>query len=128
MCVHLNMLKRGRSVQLERLYHRVTSSVPVNHPLIVAGDFNDWSQHASNFLMDGAGLNEVFFSLHGAHATTYPSRFPVLRLDRIYARGLEAVDGEILSRPPWSQLSDHAALYAELVVPGETTRSGSTQL
>jgi endonuclease/exonuclease/phosphatase family metal-dependent hydrolase len=117
MCVHLNMLRRGREMQLKQLCRRVMLSVPRNESLLVAGDFNDWREDASDFLFKGVGLSEVFLSLTGSHATTYPSKFPVLRLDRIYARGLEPVGGEILIRDPWGDLSDHAPLFAELLLP-----------
>jgi endonuclease/exonuclease/phosphatase family metal-dependent hydrolase len=116
MCVHLNMLRRGRETQLKHLCRRVVRSVPRNEPLLVAGDFNDWREDASDFLFKGIGLSEVFLDLTGEHAATYPSRFPVLRLDRVYARGLEPLSGDVLSRPPWENLSDHAPLYAELLL------------
>jgi len=103
-------------VQLRELSRKVSSTVPQSEPLVVAGDFNDWGEHASDFLSEGAGLSEVFYQLKGAHAQTFPSRFPILRLDRVYARTLEPLEGRVLSKPPWSTLSDHAALFAELLI------------
>jgi endonuclease/exonuclease/phosphatase family metal-dependent hydrolase len=119
MCVHLNMLRRGREMQLKHLCRRVVRSVPNEEALIVAGDFNDWQEDASEMLFKGVGMHEVFLNLTGAHAPTFPSRFPVLRLDRIYARGVDPVGGEILCCSPWESLSDHAPLYAELLLPGK---------
>jgi endonuclease/exonuclease/phosphatase family metal-dependent hydrolase len=52
----------------------------------------------------------------GAHAPTFPSSYPLLRLDRVYARGVRALGGEILNGPPWDALSDHAPLLAQLEV------------
>jgi endonuclease/exonuclease/phosphatase family metal-dependent hydrolase len=62
------------------------------------------------------GAQEVFHFLNGAHAKTFPSWLPALRLDRIYYRGLRVQSGQCLTEPPWSQLSDHAALFAEMVI------------
>lgn len=116
LCVHLNMLRRGREQQLRDLSRRVVQSVSLHEPLLVAGDFNDWREDASRFLFEGVGLTEVFLHLKGAHAVTFPSSYPLLRLDRVYARGLDPLQGEILTRSPWGALSDHAALYAELLL------------
>jgi endonuclease/exonuclease/phosphatase family metal-dependent hydrolase len=41
-------------------------------------------------------------------------RWPLLRLDRIYYRNARLTDPQVLSTPPWSRLSDHAALTAEV--------------
>jgi endonuclease/exonuclease/phosphatase family metal-dependent hydrolase len=41
-------------------------------------------------------------------------KFPLFRLDRVYARGLSMVGGRALSGQPWDVLSDHIPLYAEL--------------
>lgn len=116
ICVHLNMLRRGREQQLAALCRRIVQRVPRYEPLIVAGDFNDWHEGASEILIQRSGLEEVFYALTGTHAVSYPSQFPVLRLDRVYQRGLTPRDGEVLARPPWDALSDHAPLYVEFGV------------
>jgi endonuclease/exonuclease/phosphatase family metal-dependent hydrolase len=38
----------------------------------------------------------------------------VLRLDRIYVRGFAIDKAEVHYGPPWSRISDHAALTAHL--------------
>jgi len=42
---------------------------------------------------------------------------PVFRLDRIYARGLTAVDARVHYAFPAGRMSDHAALAATFEVP-----------
>lgn len=116
MCVHLNMLRKGRDAQLKHLCRRVMKNVAEHEPLIVAGDFNDWQESATRQLFDDIGVHEVFLNLLGAHAPTFPSSYPLLRLDRVYARGVRALGGEILNGPPWDALSDHAPLLAQLEV------------
>jgi endonuclease/exonuclease/phosphatase family metal-dependent hydrolase len=59
----------------------------------------------------------VFCHTHGRHARTFPARLPLLRLDRIYVRGVAACRPLPLPRRPWAQLSDHAPLAAEIELP-----------
>ena len=116
MCVHLNILRKGREAQLKHLCQRVLRSVPEDHPLIVAGDFNDWQEGASTLLLNDIGAEEVFLNLTGKHAPTFPSAYPMLRLDRIYARGCRALGGDVLHGEPWDSFSDHAPLLAHIAV------------
>ena len=48
-------------------------------------------------------------------ARTFPSGFPLLRLDRMYVRGFAIASAQVLSGPTWRKLSDHAPILAELV-------------
>ena len=61
-----------------------------------------------------AGLKEVFLQADGRSARTFPARYPMLQLDRIYVRNAKAHTPLILPRRPWSHLSDHAPLAAEI--------------
>jgi endonuclease/exonuclease/phosphatase family metal-dependent hydrolase len=116
VCVHLNLFSRGRQEQLRRICQRVTSSIGQADPLILAGDFNDWQQQASGILVRELGIKEVFRDLTGTYAATFPMRYPLFKLDRVYARGLSMVGGRALIGDPWERLSDHAPLYAELEI------------
>lgn len=115
VCVHLNLLTRGRERQLQQICSRISGSIGSADPVILAGDFNDWRKGASGILTRELGIREVFFKLHGQYAMTFPTKYPLLTLDRVYARGLSAVGGRILLGDPWEGLSDHAPLLAELV-------------
>jgi len=90
------------------------ASLPADAPLVVAGDFNDWQHRANKILKHGAGLKEVFSMTTGRPARTFPARFPVLRLDRIYVRNATVSHPWLLPRKPWSHLSDHAPLAVEI--------------
>jgi endonuclease/exonuclease/phosphatase family metal-dependent hydrolase len=114
ICVHLDLFERGRSRQLRWLCERVWDSVGAGDPLIIAGDFNDWRQQASRVLVGELGVYEVLHTLQGGYAATFPTRYPVLKLDRVYTRGLNALKGGALLDKPWGQLSDHAPLLVEL--------------
>lgn len=45
---------------------------------------------------------------------TFPAKFPLFRLDRIYQRGFAVRRAQVLRGRPWSLLSDHAPILAEL--------------
>ena len=92
----------------------LVGEVPPGAPLIVAGDFNDWRRRADAVLWQGARLREVFVTAYGVPAKTFPARLPLLALDRIYVRNASAHLPVVLPRKPWSHLSDHAPLAAEV--------------
>lgn len=113
ICVHLGLTEAHRTHQLAQLCEMVHREVPADGPLVVAGDFNDWRSRADDQLVP-CGLTEVFRSAFGQHARSFPARWPWLRLDRIYVRGVVAARPLPLPRSPWAQLSDHAPLAAEI--------------
>ncbi len=87
--------------------------VPVDARLIVAGDFNDWRNYASRLLAHELQLHEVFETNLGRPARSFPAGIPLLRMDRIYVRGLEIQRCEVHS---WRKISDHVALSATLAL------------
>jgi endonuclease/exonuclease/phosphatase family metal-dependent hydrolase len=59
-------------------------------------------------------MQEVFMQHDGALAKTFPARWPLLPVDRIYVRNARGVEPRVLSARPWSHLSDHAPLLARI--------------
>ncbi len=116
ICVHLSLTEAHRTQQLARLCKLAEDAIPPAAPLIVAGDFNDWRQRAGRQLAAGAGLHEVFVQASGHNARTFPARLPLLRLDRIYVRNAIGHAPVVLPNKPWSHLSDHAPLAAEIEI------------
>jgi endonuclease/exonuclease/phosphatase family metal-dependent hydrolase len=114
VCVHLSLFGRSRRRQLDALASRLEAVIPSDAPLIIAGDFNDWRNRANVLLAQRLGLDEVFVGQEGRPQRSFPSALPMLRLDRIYARGFEVLDAEVHFGRPWSKISDHAALSARL--------------
>ena len=114
ICVHLGLTESHRQHQLDLLCGMVRSEVPDNAALIVAGDFNDWRRRAHDVLFREVGLREVFVTAYGESAKTFPARFPLLSLDRIYVRNASVHLPVVLPRKPWSHLSDHAPLVAQI--------------
>lgn len=113
VCVHLGLFERGRRSQLRRLCELVRERVPACEPVIVAGDFNDWRGSASRVLEE-CGLVEAHEAITGRPAPTFPARFPLLTLDRIYVRGFAVQDAGRVVGKEWKTLSDHAPLVAQL--------------
>jgi endonuclease/exonuclease/phosphatase family metal-dependent hydrolase len=114
ICVHLGLSERHRQQQTQMLCDVTRTEVPTDLPLVVAGDFNDWRGRAHRQLED-CGLEEVFVKATGTAARTFPARWPVLRLDRIYVRQAQHKP-VLLPLKPWAHLSDHAPLAAEIHV------------
>lgn len=112
--VHLGLLARGRRRQLRALRERMMALVPAGAPLVIAGDFNDWRKEASDELIADLGVSEVFEATRGRPARSFPTRFPLLRLDRIYVRGLAVRHAHVHHGRDWARLSDHAPLSATL--------------
>jgi endonuclease/exonuclease/phosphatase family metal-dependent hydrolase len=115
-CVHFGLTEAQRSAQLLLLYELLQKSVPRDAPLVVAGDLNDWRMRVHSFLVERLGFREVFVQANGSAAKTFPARWPILRLDRIYVRNASAHAPYALPRKPWAHLSDHAPLAAEIEV------------
>lgn len=113
ICVHLGLKESHRARQLDLLC-KLVESLPATAPVVVAGDFNDWRLRAHAVLQRCAGLREVFVTARGQAALTFPARFPLLRLDRIYVRNAAIHEPHVLPNRPWSHLSDHAPLAAEI--------------
>ncbi len=112
ICVHLGLGERQRQQQLQLLCG-LLDSLPIDAPVIVAGDFNDWRKRADEVLA-ACDMKEVFAQAYGAVARTFPARLPLLCLDRVYLRNATAVTPKVLARKPWSHLSDHVPLAVEV--------------
>lgn len=112
VCVHLGLRAKHRDRQLE-LLGNFADHLPDGDPVIVAGDFNDWRDRASPTLAH-KGFHEAFVAVDGVPAKSFPARWPLLRLDRIYVRHATTHYPQALYHSPWSHLSDHVPLIAEV--------------
>jgi endonuclease/exonuclease/phosphatase family metal-dependent hydrolase len=113
ICLHLSLTAKDRACQFAKLKTFVEENVSASDRLIIAGDFNDWTLKARSQFAQPLALNEAFQNQYGREARTFPSFFPVLRLDRVYYRGLRFRTASVLKHAPWSSLSDHVGLLAE---------------
>ena len=132
--IHLGLFAGGRRRQTAALIEAVLASAGTDMPIIIAGDFNDWSNQLSDMLRERLGVTEVFDQqvkttgligylrqLSGLStprqpqpARTFPAAMPVLQLDRIYLRGFEVETAQVLRGGLWTTLSDHAPIITTL--------------
>ena len=114
LCAHFGLFARGRRAQTGALIEYVRSEIPHDAPLIIAGDFNDWRNQLSKTLASELHIHDVFHLHRGKPARSFPSRLPLLCLDRIYVRGFNVLHSSVHTGGAWQRLSDHAALSAQL--------------
>lgn len=111
LCAHFGLLAIERRYQVSRLRH-LLAQIPAGAPVVLAGDFNDWHEKSHRALL-ACGLREAMEDMHGRVQKTFPARWPVLRMDRIYYRHLQLVSAQRLDGGSWRRLSDHNPLLAE---------------
>lgn len=112
ICVHLGLRENHRKQQMQLLC-KLVHSLPAGAPVIIAGDFNDWRQRA-DALLENCGMQEVFVNEFGKPAKSFPARWPLLCLDRIYVKNATAQGAQVLNQRPWTHLSDHVPLAVEI--------------
>lgn len=115
LCGHFNLLGHDRRKQYKALASYIAKELPSDVPLILAGDFNDWRREANDYMAGELGLQDVFQSLYGHPALSFPARLPLLALDRIYVRGLQPIQATVNHEGQWRSLSDHLPLTTAVI-------------
>jgi len=107
---HLGLRVREREQQIARLC-RAVQATP-DRPLIVMGDFNEWHLHRSTL----SPLDERLG--HATPVPSFPARFPLLSLDRIWASRDALVTHLHVHRSPLARkASDHLPVHATIRLP-----------
>lgn len=114
-CVHLGLFAHWRRRQLHRMADYIKQQIDTQSPLIIAGDFNDWSTKVGRDFAKHMQLQEVFTHHHGSHARSFPACLPLFKLDRIYVRGFDVRYVEVHAGKHFLKVSDHAILSSALV-------------
>ena len=104
IATHLGLSRRERRRQIARLCDIVRDDLSV--PVLLLGDFNEWRWR-------GPQLSGLFES--GTRHLSFPSRFPVFALDRIYSHPTDLVVRSRIARDA-HMASDHLPVIAELVL------------
>lgn len=112
--VHLGLNERQRMTQIRRVARIIDESCASDEAVVLAGDFNDWTRNLDGIIVRELGFHNVFQDVEDARVWTWHARRPVFSLDRIYARNIEARHVRRLDGAPWSTLSDHLPLLADL--------------
>lgn len=83
LVVHLGLFAGGRTRQITALVERIKRMVPADAPMIIAGDFNDWTNRLAPLFVQQLGLYEVFaVSPQGLATRSMPLHHTVRRLGR----------------------------------------------
>lgn len=104
--VHLDLFEMTRKQQVASLVKYIHKYIPPEAPLILGGDFNDWARKVGAYLEKELGVKEY-------SAPSFPAWHPILRLDRLYVRGVKVKKFTALTDKPWNRLSDHLPLCLE---------------
>lgn len=112
LAVHLGLDRGERGRQVARLLGTGGPVDGVELPLVLGGDFNDWPPGLTRRSLHrgfvDAGLRRM--NLRG----TFPARFPLFRLDRLYSRnGLSVVGYDVVRTPVTRIASDHLPILAD---------------
>jgi endonuclease/exonuclease/phosphatase family metal-dependent hydrolase len=112
--VHLGLNRWQRISQIRQIAQLVEELSNADDPVLLAGDFNDWNRELDRLITQELGFHNAFGAHEPQAARTWHARRPVFALDRIYTRHLDVTRAARLDGDPWSDLSDHLPLYAEL--------------
>lgn len=89
-------------------------------PVVLLGDFNAVASSAA-YRSLARNLRDVHAQAARNPGATFPSRFPLLRLDHIFAgEGIEAVAAEVRSDMLARSASDHLPLVATIEIPARS--------
>lgn len=116
---HLGLLRRDRLRQTRELAGAdwITHSSALGKPLIVMGDFNSIPSSAAYRQLLEA-VQDPKQQTGKRPDPTFPSRFPLLRLDHIFtANGPRILSAEAVKNAATRIASDHLPLLAEVALP-----------
>jgi endonuclease/exonuclease/phosphatase family metal-dependent hydrolase len=110
IATHLGLRPGDRRFQVWRLLRAIGDDRDT--PIVLLGDFNEWRPGAS-------ALRRLRARFGRSRAVrTFPSRRPLLALDRIWAQPASALRDVGVHRSPLAQVaSDHLPVRATLVLP-----------
>ena len=108
IAAHFGLLRHSRAKQAAALVEATSSAV---RPTLLVGDLNEWRVRNRSSLL---ALFPHFGPLH-ASLPSFPSRYPLLALDRILARPADLISSiEIHQSPLAREASDHLPIKARL--------------
>jgi endonuclease/exonuclease/phosphatase family metal-dependent hydrolase len=125
---HLGLHWRERRKQAAQLLSAdILRDTALAHPLVLVGDFNSLSNRSA---VPRWLRRQLVDCAHAARneAATFPSRFPLLRLDRVFVDSAFRVLGcEVVRTPLARQASDHLPVLVELELTSVARRPPAPQ-
>jgi endonuclease/exonuclease/phosphatase family metal-dependent hydrolase len=121
IATHLGLMPSERRYQVQKILEWVAQDHDGETTTVLLGDINEWFVHGRPLRW----LHSWFG--RGAGGRTYPSWFPVLKLDRVWVRPVDALRGFTVHRSPATQrASDHLPVTAEISVSATRQRDART--
>lgn len=111
LVVHLGLIRASRVRQVEQLKDFIQREIPLDAPLLIAGDFND----GGNWLKESLASARLH-AWGGIAQPTYPSRLPLTQIDHVFARDLKPISVQVPLGRAWWRMSDHLPLIAEFTL------------
>jgi endonuclease/exonuclease/phosphatase family metal-dependent hydrolase len=111
IATHFGLLRRSRAKQVETVMQ--SAQAAFGRTVLLMGDLNEWRIGKRSGI---AGLEPIFGSFE-FFAPSYPSRYPLLALDRILCNPHQSLRNITVHSTPLSRkASDHLPITAELAV------------
>jgi endonuclease/exonuclease/phosphatase family metal-dependent hydrolase len=111
LAVHLGLLRRSRKKQVEAIIEAADPN-PDRH-VVVIGDMNEWRLERRSALE----LFKSHFEEISAQLPSYPSRYPLLPLDRLFVSpGLRVESLSVVDTPLTRIASDHLPVNATISI------------
>jgi endonuclease/exonuclease/phosphatase family metal-dependent hydrolase len=110
IATHFGLLKSSREQQVEKVLE--AASEANSRTVLLMGDLNEWRVGRRSGL---AGLRAIFGSVE-SFVPSFPSRYPLLALDRILCHPRQQLRSIAVHSTPLSRVaSDHLPITAEVV-------------
>jgi endonuclease/exonuclease/phosphatase family metal-dependent hydrolase len=116
--VHLGLMHLERKIQVARLLDHLFEDAPEAQPLVIAGDWNEWTSRLVRRVMNEHGFHVARSDSKPGGERTWPSRVPLLRLDKVlYRDPLRCHHVACVLDETTRVASDHLPLLVELEGP-----------
>lgn len=123
IAAHLGLLRRSRAKQIDALLTEVSERG--TKPTVIVGDLNEWRLGNRSAL---SGLHPTFGPVDTA-LPSFPARYPLLALDRVYATPTALIRRiEVHDSPTARTASDHRPIKAYIrLSAGDEDKKGTAR-
>ena len=116
--VHLGLLHMERKIQARRLIAHLFDGMGPRQPVVIAGDWNEWTNRLVRNVMHDQGFHVARRDVRPRQQPTWPSRRPMVALDKILYRDPVRCHHVICVLDEVTRVaSDHLPLMVELETP-----------
>ena len=116
--VHLGLMHLERRIQVKRLLEHLFEGARPEQPLVIAGDWNEWTTRLVHGVMHDAGFHVARSDARPRGERTWPSRRPFVELDKILYRDPVRCHHVVCVLDDVTRVaSDHLPLMVELDAP-----------